>query len=280
MRLTIEDLCYQYRQTTPTVRRALDHVSLEITDREFVAIVGPTGSGKTTLIQHFTGLLRPTAGRVLIDGEELPTHGPALAALRRRIGIVFQFPELQLFEETVFADVAFAPRKLGASEQEVSKRVDSALRAVGLDPQAVAHRSPHRLSEGEKRRVALAGVLAMNPEVLVLDEPTAGLDPGGVRRIAGILRNLHQAGKTIVLVSHNIDLVYGLVQRIIVLAAGRVQFDGAKEELLHHEPLLSMHGLALPRLVRVLRDNPPPQALGSHLFFSLPDVERALQRST
>ncbi len=280
MRLTIENLSYQYHQTAPTARLVLDHVSFEIVDGEFVAIIGPAGSGKTTLIQHFTGLLRPTAGRVLIDGKELPAHGPELTSLRRRIGLVFQFPELQLFEETVFADVAFGPRTLGTADQELRERVHWALRAVGLDPAAVANRSPHRLSEGEKRRVAIAGVIAMNPEMLVLDEPTAGLDPAGVRRIAEILRALHQAGKTIVLVSHNIDLVYGLAQRVIVLAAGKLRFDGTKEELLKEETLLSRHGLALPRLVRVLRQSPPPPRLRGQSLFSLEEVERVLQRAT
>ncbi|MBC7186719.1 MAG: energy-coupling factor transporter ATPase [Calditrichaeota bacterium] len=277
MRLTLDNVSYRYRQAAPGARVALDRVSLEIKEREFVALVGPSGSGKTTLIQHFTGLLRPTAGRVLVDGQELPERGPALTALRRRIGLVFQFPELQLFEETVFDDVAFGPRRLGLSEQEIATRVEWALRAMGLDPAAFASRSPHRLSEGEKRRVAVAGVLAMDPEMLVLDEPTAGMDPASVRRIADVLRNLHDAGKTIVLVSHNIDLVYRLAQRVIVLATGRVVFDGPKEELVAHEALLVRHGLALPRLLRVLRRNPPPLPVDVRQLLSLEEVERALQ---
>ncbi|MDZ7338001.1 MAG: ATP-binding cassette domain-containing protein [candidate division KSB1 bacterium] len=279
MRVTFEQVCYRYRQTVPEGRLALDHVSLEIGDQEFVALVGPSGSGKTTLIQHFTGLLRPTSGRVLVDGRPFPARGPELTALRRRIGLVFQFPEFQLFEETVEADVAFGPRNLGLAEQEVRARVERALRTVGLDPASVALRSPHRLSEGEKRRVALAGVLAMDPEMLVLDEPTAGLDPAGVRRIAQILADFHQAGKTIVLVSHNIDLVYTLARRVIVLAEGRIRFDGSREELLHHEELLLRHGLMLPRLVRVLRKSPPPvRPREGEMFLSLRQVEEYLHQ--
>jgi energy-coupling factor transport system ATP-binding protein len=277
VRLTLDNVSYRYRQAGPASRLALDGVSLEIKECEFVALVGPSGSGKTTLIQHFTGLLRPSAGRVLVDGQELPERGPALTALRRRIGLVFQSPELQLFEETVFEDVAFGPRRLGLPEQEIAARVDWALRAMGLDPAAFASRSPHRLSEGEKRRVAVAGVLAMDPEMLVLDEPTAGMDPASVRRIADILENLHREGKTIVLVSHNIDLVYRLAQRVIVLVAGRMVLDCPKEELVAHEALLVRHGLALPRLLRVLRRNPPPLPIDLRQLLSVEAVEQALQ---
>ncbi len=175
------------------------------------------------------------------------------------------------------ADVAFGPRNLGLSEDEVDRRVEEALRTVGLDPEAVALRSPHRLSEGEKRRIALAGVLAMDPEMLVLDEPTAGLDPSGVRRIAEMLVQLHAQGKTIVLVSHNLDLVYALAPRVIVLAGGRIQFDGPREELLRHEEVLLRHGLALPRLVRVLLKSPPPVLPPQgRPFLSLREVEEAL----
>jgi len=249
LEIRLENVWYRYDGVLAPDVDVLRDVSLTIGQGEFVGLVGRSGSGKTTLLQHFTALLVPTRGRVLVDGVDVNQRGVDLAEIRRRIGLVFQFPEMQLFEETVAKDVAFGPRNLGLAEEAVDERVRTALQQVGLDPGVFWNRSPHRLSEGEKRRVALAGVLAMQPEVLVLDEPTAGLDPRGTATIEGILVGLHAQGKTIVLVSHNMDLVARRCQRVVALQRGKVVFDGPKGAFFEDERLVHELGLKLPRLL-------------------------------
>lgn len=234
--------------------QALSDVSLSIEDGEFVALIGPTGSGKSTLVQHFNGLLRPPKGVVVVDGIDVGDRRADLRALRRRVGMVFQYPEHQLFEETVFDDVAFGPRCLGFSPDETRERVRRALSLVGLDPDEVGHRSPFTLSGGQKRRVALAGVLALECPILVLDEPTAGLDPRGRRELMQLLARLNRSGTTVVLVTHDMEEVAAWARRALLLSAGRLVADEPVRELFcRHGELLEAHGLGVPAVVQVLR---------------------------
>ncbi|MFO7245532.1 MAG: energy-coupling factor transporter ATPase [Thermaerobacter sp.] len=226
MPVALERVTYTYQAGAPWAVTALEDVSLTIQDGEAVGLIGPTGSGKSTLVQHLAGLLKPTSGRVLIDGRDLWAAGADRRALRQRIGLVFQYPEHQLFEETVRADIAYGPRNLGLSSQEVERRVLRALRRVGLDD-SILDRSPFELSGGQMRRVAIAGVLAMEPRVLILDEPTAGLDPRGRDEILGFVADLHRReGLTVVIVSHHMDEVARLARRVVVMDGGRIVLDG------------------------------------------------------
>lgn len=244
-----------------------------------MALVGPSGSGKTTLLQHLTGLLKPEKGRILVDGQDIWAKGFSLTNLRKRIGLVFQFPETQLFEETVYKDVAFGPMNLGFDESGIADRVRTAIENVGIDFETFKNRSPLHLSEGEKRRVAIAGVLALQPEFLALDEPTAGLDHSGVEAVANILKNYHRQGKTVLLISHNLDLVISLVHRIIVIKDGTIQFDGHKNELFQDDKILQSVGLSLPRtlvLVKILKQK---GWLNSSAIYSVDDVKRELAQN-
>jgi energy-coupling factor transport system ATP-binding protein len=219
-----------------------------------LALVGASGSGKTTLIQLLNGLLRPTSGSVFVDGTDLSHPKTDLYAIRRRIGLVFQFPESQLFEETVFEDVAFGPKNLGHSRDEVKAHVRSALERVGLDPERYGNQSPFHLSGGEKRRAAIAGVLAMDPEMLVLDEPTAGLDWESGLRIEAILSDYHRLGRTVLFVTHDMDLVGRLADRIVVLEKGKTGFEGGKSELFQAEGgILARAGLTTPAVFDAMR---------------------------
>jgi energy-coupling factor transport system ATP-binding protein len=250
------DLGHTYRLGTPMAAPALLGVTLRINAGEFISLVGPTGSGKSTLIQHFNGLLRPSTGRVLIDGADLWAPRADRRRARQQIGLVFQFPEYQLFEDTVRRDVAYGPRNLGLSEGEIAGRVDEALRQVGLDPATFGERSPFTLSGGEMRRVALAGVLAMRPQVLVLDEPTAGLDPRSRRDLMSQVETLHRRGMTVVLVTHNMDEVARLAGRVIVMHGGRVAMEGPPGDIFGRVDALVALGLGLPQaaqLVQALR---------------------------
>ena len=254
--ITCEGVTYTYLRGTPLEAVALRGVTLTIGTGECVAIIGPTGSGKSTLIQHFNGLLRPTAGTVRVAGQDLWAPGTDRRRTRQRVGLVFQFPEYQLFEETVWEDVAYGPRNLGLTDDVVAARVDEALRAVGLDPGRFGTRSPFTLSGGEMRRTALAGVLAMHPQVLVLDEPTAALDPRGKGELLERIETLHRQGLTIVLVMHSMDEVARLADRIVVLHEGRVALEGAPRQIFAQEDYLRRIGLGVPqaaRLVRLLR---------------------------
>lgn len=253
MPIEIDHLTYDYMPGTPSQVRALDDVSLAISDGEFVGIIGPTGSGKSTLIQHLNGLLVPTSGRVVVDGVDTRAKGTDLRKLRQKVGLVFQYPEEQVFEETVFEDIAFGPRNMGVSAGEIEERVKEAMFLVGL-PEALMYRSPFELSGGQLRRVALAGVLAMRPRVLVLDEPTAGLDPLGKKEILGHIRELHRRSLTVVMVSHNMEDVARLADRLIVLDRGRVVMDGSPREVFSHGELLESIGLDVPDVTRMMRE--------------------------
>lgn len=253
MSIVVEGVSYVYAAGTPLETVALRDVSLTVADGEMVGIIGPTGSGKTTLVQHFNGLLRPTSGRVLVDGVHTSSRRASMRDIRRRVGLIFQYPEQQLFEETVFEDVAFGPRNLGLEAAEVAERVEEALRRVGLDP-GIGRRSPYELSGGQTRRVAIAGVLAMRPQAVVLDEPTAGLDPRGRDEILGHLQAVHgEGGVTVVLVSHSMRDVARLARRVVVLDRGRVVLDGPARQVFAHAEELEAMGLGAPPMVDLMR---------------------------
>jgi energy-coupling factor transport system ATP-binding protein len=249
------DLCYTYMRGTPLARQALGGVNVSIERGELVAIIGRTGSGKSTLIQHFNGLLKPDSGAVLVDGRDIWRKGVSLRDIRRKVGLVFQYPEHQLFEETVAADIAFAPRNLGMSEAEVDEAVREAMRIVDLDYDTLRARSPFELSGGQKRRVAIAGVLAMRPEVLVLDEPTAGMDPRGREEVLAEIRQLHDAhGYTIVLVSHSMEDVARFAERLIVMDGGAVVMEGAPREVFRNRDDLVRMGLGVPQVTGLMAE--------------------------
>ena len=220
--IQVEHLTYIYGEGMPDATRALDDISFSIERGEFLGVIGPTGCGKSTLITHFNGLNRPTSGRLLIDGEDMWADPKQIRKYRFKVGLVFQYPEYQLFEETVRKDIAFGPRNMGLPEEEIAKRVVEAARFCGLDEEML-DRSPFELSGGQKRRVAIAGVIAMRPEVLVLDEPAAGLDPEGREMILGQVRRYHkETGTTVVLVSHSMEDIAKYADRVLVLQAGKL----------------------------------------------------------
>ena len=279
MSIRVQHLSYTYRASPQAEVAALVDVSFEIADGEFVALIGPTGSGKSTLVQHLNGLLRPPPGTVWVDGIDVGDRRADLRAVRRRVGLVFQYPEYQLFEETVWRDVAFGPRNLGLDEEEVARRVRRALNLVGLDPDETGPRSPFELSGGQKRRVALAGVLALECPTLVLDEPTAGLDPRGRRDLLALLLRLNRSGTTIVLVTHSMEEVARVARRALLLSQGRLVADLPVRDLFYrHAELLVTHGLAVPdavELVQRLRQR-GAQLLGEPL--TPEEVVRAIAR--
>ena len=252
MSIVIEHLNYVYMSGGPYETNALSDVNLTIRDGEFIGLIGHTGSGKSTLVQHLNGLLMPTSGKILVDGLDLADKATDRRAIRQRVGLVFQYPENQLFEETVEKDIAFGPKNLGLSEEEIARRVKDAMRRVALDYDTLRERSVFELSGGQMRRVAIAGVLAMEPQVLVLDEPCAGLDPRGREEILGLIRNLHkEAGTTIVMVSHSMDDVASLAERVIVMNHGEVVMDGTPKDVFSCGEELRGMGLDVPQAVEL-----------------------------
>lgn len=248
-----ENLTHIYSQGTPYERIALRDFNIEIEKGEFVGIIGHTGSGKSTFIQHLNGLLAPTSGKVFIDGEDLWADKNRLREFRFKVGLVFQYPEYQLFGETVAADIAFGPTNMGLDQMEIDRRVAEACRYVGLSPD-VLEKSPFELSGGQKRRVAIAGVLAMEPQVLILDEPTAGLDPKGRDMILGEIREYHeQRGATILLVSHSMEDIARYAHKAMVIENGSLAMYDTVEEVFSHTAELSAMGLAVPQISRVFR---------------------------
>ena len=250
-----KNLCYTYQSNQPGTlqKAALVDISLEIARGSCVAIIGVTGSGKSTLVQHFNGLLRPTMGSVIVDGQDVGAADADLVALRQRVGMLFQFPEAQLFERTVFADVAFGPRRMKLDRREVRQRVISALEMVGLPRHEFASRSPFELSGGQMRRVALAGVLAMSPSILILDEPTVGLDAGGRAEFYQYLQRARQErGITIVLVSHDMAEVAALADRLFVLRGGNLVMQGTPRSVFAQGDRLRKWGLVAPPLSELL----------------------------
>ena len=247
MSIQVRNLTHIYEPGMPTESVALEDVSFEINDGEMVGIIGHTGSGKSTLLQHLNGLLKPTSGQIVVGEKDITAPGVSMVEIRKRIGLVFQYPEYQLFEETVAKDVAFGPKNLGLSEEEIQERVKEAIELVGLDYEEVAERSPFELSGGQKRRVAIAGVIAMRPEVLILDEPTAGLDPKAHRDVLAMVEEVHRrTGNITILVSHNMADIARLSDKVIVIDSGRLVVTGTPKEVFSQREKLEEVGLALP----------------------------------
>ena len=252
MSIELRNVTYTYSAGTAYEMVALDNISLQIPDGQFIGIIGHTGSGKSTLIQHFNGLIQPTSGQVLFDGEDIWEEKYDRRHLRSQVGLVFQYPEHQLFETDVLTDVCFGPKNLGCSEEECKERALEALRQVGLK-EKYYHMSPFDLSGGQKRRVAIAGVLAMNPKMLVLDEPTAGLDPKGRDDILDKVKELHETrGISIAIVSHSMEDMAKYVERIIVMNHGHMPFDGTPREVFSHYLELEKIGLAAPQITYIM----------------------------
>lgn len=246
-----EHLTYLYSQGSVFEKAAVQDVNLDIREGEFVGVIGHTGSGKSTLIQHLNGLLKPTSGRVFIDGEDIWEHPKEIRKFRFKVGLVFQYPEYQLFEETVYKDIAFGPKNMGLSEAEVDRRVRSVAELVGLKAKHM-DKSPFELSGGQKRRVAIAGVMAMTPDVLILDEPTAGLDPRGRDRILGEIREYHQGTNiTILLVSHSMEDIAKYANKALVMNQSRIYMYDDVERVFAHADEIEQMGLAVPQVTRV-----------------------------
>ncbi len=249
--IRVDNLTHTYGVGTPFQRSAVEGLSLDIRRGEFLGIIGHTGSGKSTLIQHLNGLLKPSSGTIYLDGADIWAEPKKIRSVRFRVGLVFQYPEYQLFEDTVRKDIAFGPKNMGLSADEVERRVLAAIEAVGLD-EAVLDKSPFALSGGQKRRVAIAGVMAMEPEVLILDEPTAGLDPRGRESILQMLREYHEKrGSTVVLVSHSMEEIARNAQRIIVLSGGGVCMEGTPAEVFARADELEAVGLDVPQSTKI-----------------------------
>ncbi|MDE7425051.1 MAG: energy-coupling factor transporter ATPase [Lachnospiraceae bacterium] len=248
MLIIIDHLSYKYKDVVEKDEYALRDINLKIEDGEFVGLIGHTGSGKSTLMQHLNGLVKATEGTIYYNGEDIYESDFDMRALRGKVGLVFQYPEYQLFESTIFKDISFGPKNLGLPQLEVDLRSYQAMKDVGLSEELIDV-SPFSLSGGQKRRVAIAGVLAMEPEVLILDEPTAGLDPKGREEILHLIRRLHKEKKcTIILVSHSMEDMADYVQRLVVMHEGRIVLDGNKRDVFAHEEELCMLGLAVPQV--------------------------------
>ncbi len=275
--IKVEHLTHTYGEGTPFCRSAVKDVDLTIYKGEFLGIIGHTGSGKSTLIQHLNGLLRPTAGTVRLAGEDIWADPKAIRKVRFRVGLVFQYPEYQLFEETVYKDIAFGPRNMALSEEEIDRRVRQAAAFAGVREELL-EKSPFELSGGQKRRVAIAGVIAMEPEVLILDEPSAGLDPAGRESLLRNIRQYHRAsGNTVVLVSHSMDEIAENVDRIIVLADAGVAMEGTPHEVFSRAEKLEAAGLSVPQVTKVAM---ALRRLGVDIdpaVYTVGDLELALQ---
>ncbi|MCX4305369.1 MAG: energy-coupling factor transporter ATPase [Acetatifactor sp.] len=254
MSIILDHVSYVYGEGTPLAVRALDDVCLQIPDGQFIGIIGHTGSGKSTLVQHLNGLIKATSGCIYYNGEDICEKDFDRKKLRSKVGLVFQYPEHQLFEIDVFSDVCFGPKNLGLEKKEVELRAYDALRKVGM-PDELFYQSPFELSGGQKRRAAIAGVLAMKPEVLILDEPTAGLDPKGRDEILGQISRLRkETGMTVILVSHSMEDVAEYVDRLIVMNKGRVMYDDVPKEVFRHWRELEDVGLAAPQVTYILHE--------------------------
>lgn len=253
MSIIVKNLTYIYDEGMPFASKALDNITLEIKDRDFVGLIGHTGSGKSTLIQHLNGLIKPSSGEIYINDFNITDPKLNLTEIRKRVGVVFQYPEYQLFEETIEKDIAFGPSNLELEQLEIDKRVKESMEAVGLNYEEFRGKSPFELSGGQKRRVAIAGVIAMKPEVLILDEPTAGLDPGGRDEIFELIKKLHRENNmTIILSSHSMDDMAKLAKTIIVMNKGNVEFMGTPREVFNsNTDRLKEIGLDIPQVLEL-----------------------------
>ena len=269
-------LTHTYSAGTPFEHKAIDNVELQVMPGEFLGIIGHTGSGKSTLIQHLNGLLRPTEGQILLDGKDIWAKPKEIRKVRFQVGLVFQYPEYQLFEETVYKDIAFGPKNMGLQGEEIDRRVRQAAVFAGLD-EDMLERSPFELSGGQKRRVAIAGVIAMEPKVLILDEPTAGLDPRGREAILAQLRAYHeQKGSTIILVSHSMEEIARNVDRIVVMSHAHKLMDGTPEEVFSRAEELLQVGLDVPQVTKVAMELQKRGLLRDSSVYTIEELARRL----
>lgn len=274
--IQVEKLTHTYSVNTPFEHKALDEVDLTICRGEYLGIIGRTGSGKSTLIQHLNGLLKPTSGRVLFDGADIWASKELIRSIRFQVGLVFQYPEYQLFEETVYKDISFGPKNMKLEEAEIDRRVRRAAEFVGLS-EATLRRSPFELSGGQKRRVAIAGVIAMEPKVLILDEPTAGLDPAGVESILNNIWDYHEYNQaTIIIVSHSMEEVARFADRLVVVSDGKLPLVGSPRQVFAHGAELEALGLGVPQMTRVFSRM---RAMGAKIdpsVFTIPQAKAAI----
>lgn len=279
MSIQVRGLKHVYSPGLPDEQLALDNINFDIYDGETVAVVGHTGSGKSTLVQHLNGLLKPTEGTITVGGVEITAPGTSMLEVRRRVGLVFQYPEYQLFEETVAADVAFGPKNLGLSEDEVNSRVRDAIELVGLDYDEIKDRSPFELSGGQKRRVAIAGVIAMKPQVLILDEPTAGLDPGAHRDILDMIEEIKEiSGNITIFVSHNMADVAALADKVMVMDKGRLLMMGTPGEVFAQKDRLKEAGLSVPPVTELMAELKEKGAEIDDTVLSLKEAEEEIYK--
>lgn len=254
MIVKIENLSYVYNPGTPFEIKALDNINLEINRGDFIGLIGHTGSGKSTLVQHLNGLIKPTKGQIIVGDTDITKEKSNLKEIRQKVGLVFQYPEHQLFEETVYEDIAFGPKNLGLEKKEVDRRVKNAMEFTGLNFEKLKERSPFELSGGQKRRVAISGVLAMKPELLILDEPTAGLDPRGRDEILDEIEKIYEKeNTTIILVSHSMEDIAKLVNRIVVMDSGKIKMDGEPKDVFKHSEELESIGLDIPQVTQFMK---------------------------
>lgn len=253
MAIEVKNISYTYSPGLPGETLALDEVSFEIEDGQICGIIGHTGSGKSTLLQTLNGLIKPSQGSITIDGDCITDGSTKLVEIRKKVGLVFQYPEYQLFEETVAKDVAFGPKNLGLDPDEIDRRVREAIELVGLDYDSICEKSPFELSGGQKRRVAIAGVIAMNPKILILDEPTAGLDPGAHADVIRMVRNIHEElGIIIILVSHNMTDIANISDKVIVVNKAKIVADGTAREVFSRREFLQSMGLDVPPVIDIM----------------------------
>lgn len=277
MSIKTENLTHIYMPKSSFEKVALDNVSVEIEDGDFVALIGHTGSGKSTLIQHFNGLLEASSGKIIVDGVDITEKNVKLTDIRKKVGLVFQYPEYQIFEETISKDIEFGPRNLGLSEDEITRRVKKSMEMVGLDYETYKDRSPFDLSGGQKRRVAIAGVIAMEPTTLILDEPTAGLDPKGRDDILGQIKKLHKDyNMTVIIVSHSMEDVANIAKRVIVMNHGKVALEGTPAEVFKEVDKLESIGLAVPQVTYLIRNLRAKGFDISDSIFTIEEAKRAI----
>ena len=274
--LEVKALTHTYSAGTPFEHKAIDNVDLEVMPGEFLGIIGHTGSGKSTLIQHLNGLLRPTDGQILLDGTDIWARPKEIRKVRFQVGLVFQYPEYQLFEETVYKDISFGPKNMGLKGEEIDCRVRRAAAFAGIDEEML-EKSPFELSGGQKRRVAIAGVIAMEPKVLILDEPTAGLDPRGREAILAQLRSYHkQKGNTVILVSHSMEEIARNVDRIVVMSHSHKLMDGTPEEVFSRADELLQVGLDVPQVTKVAMELQKRGLLADSSVYTIDELVRRL----